>query len=267
VTWRLHADPMTGLAGLRALLLQALHPVAAEGVGRSSSVRTDVWGRLSRTAEFLGMSTFGSTQDALAAGARVQGIARATIGGHPDTGDSFAIDETQLLAWVHACLVDSTLAVLGRSGVCLDEDGDRYVLEQVRSAALVGLDPADVPRCRGELSDYLSSMRPTLRLTAVAREELSDVLAPPLPARVAPLARPAWSAVAGLAFASLPIWARRLYSVPDPPGAAALHGAATTVALHAVRASLRGVQAVVPQLCQGPHERSAREQLAAPPAH
>src|SRR5919107_1774630 len=34
VTWRLHAEPVMGIAGLRALLLQALHPVAAAGVAR-----------------------------------------------------------------------------------------------------------------------------------------------------------------------------------------------------------------------------------------
>ena len=71
--------------------------------------------------------------------------------------------------------------------------------------------------------------------------------------------------MAGLAFAALPPWARRLYSIPELPAAAALHGAATTVALHALRASLRGVQAVVPPLRESPHRRSARERLAQGP--
>ena len=91
------------------------------------------------------------------------------------------------------------------------------------------------------------------------------MIAPPIPAKYAVVARPAWSAVAGLAFAALPRWARRLYAMPELPGAAALHGPATTMALHALRASLRGVQLAVPALRESPHQRSARERLTLVP--
>jgi hypothetical protein len=70
--------------------------------------------------------------------------------------------------------------------------------------------------------------------------------------------------VAGLAYAALPSWARRLYAMPGLPGAAGLHGAATTVALHTLRAGLRG-EAEVAQVRSAPHLRTARERLAAPP--
>jgi len=53
VTWRIHGDPIMAVAGLRALLLQALHPIAMAGVAQHSSFRTDPWGRLTRTAEFI----------------------------------------------------------------------------------------------------------------------------------------------------------------------------------------------------------------------
>ena len=74
MTWRLHADPMFGIAGLRALLLQALHPVAAQGVSDNSSFRTDTWGRFTRTAEFVAVTTYGTTAEALTMGARVQAL-------------------------------------------------------------------------------------------------------------------------------------------------------------------------------------------------
>src|SRR4029079_16335656 len=70
VTWRLHADPMLGIAGLRALMLQALHPRAAQAFNQHSTFRDDVWGRLARTVAFIGATTFDSTPEALAAGAR-----------------------------------------------------------------------------------------------------------------------------------------------------------------------------------------------------
>lgn len=262
VTWRLHADPMLGLAGLRALLLQALHPRAALGVSQNSSFRTDTWGRLTRTADYLGVTTFGSTAEAMVTGARVRAVHRSLTGTDPATGQQFTMDEPELLLWVHCCLVESVLSVLGRAGVGLTpKDADRYLREQVRAASLVGLEAAAVPADELALARYFREVRPALSLTAPAREEASYVIAPPIRARYAPVARPAWSAVAGLAFASLPRWARRLYAIPVLPGAAALHGSGTTVALYSLRATLRGVQAVVPPLREGPHLRSARLRL------
>ena len=263
VTWRLHSDPIYAVAGLRALLLQALHPVAAYGVAEYSSFREDVWGRLSRTAEFVAVTTYGTSSAAITMGARVQAMHATMSGIEPSSGRTYRADDPDLLAWVHNCLVDSTLSVLERAGVSIGTaDGDQYVLEQVRAAALVGLDSCDVPHDQAGLADYFRTVRPQLRMTSAAREEASYVIAPPIPARYAVAARPAWSSVAGLAFAALPRWARRLYSMPELPGAAALLGPATTVALHALRASLRGVQAAVPALRESPHRRSARERLS-----
>lgn len=262
MTWRLHSDLIFGMAGLRALLLQALHPVAAHGVGEYSRFREDVWGRFVNTAEFVAVTTYGTTAEALTMGARVRAIHSSMSGVEPTTGRSYRADDPDLLAWVHNCLVESTLDVLERSGAELGPaDADRYVLEQVRGAALVGLDGDDVPHTRAELDEYFEQIRPQLRATRVAREEASYVIAPPIRARYAVAARPAWSSVAGLAFAALPRWARRLYSMPELPGASALHDPATTVALRALRLSLRGVQTVVPPLRESPHQRAARERL------
>ncbi len=253
---------MFGLAGLRALLLQALHPVAVHGVVHNSAFREDTWGRLQRTAEYVAVTTFGTTSEALVTAARVRAVHGYVAGYEPTTRRSYRGDDPDLLAWVHNCLVESTLDVLGRAGAALsDEDADTYVFEQMRSAALVGLDASEVPHDRDELRAYFDDVRPQLRATAEAREAASYVIAPPIPVRYALAARPAWSAVAGLAFAALPSWARSLYSLPDLPGASALHGAAVTVALHTMRTGLRGVQQAVPPLREAPHERSARQRL------
>jgi hypothetical protein len=64
---------------------------------------------------------------------------------------------------------------------------------------------------------------------------------PAHPGLVTP-ASPAWAGVAGLAFAALPPWGRRLYALPELPGAAGLTDAATTVGLRSLRAAFRGVQ-------------------------
>ncbi|HEX8495903.1 MAG TPA: oxygenase MpaB family protein, partial [Actinomycetales bacterium] len=89
VTWRLHADPIYGIAGLRALLLQALHPVAVHGVFEHSTFREDVWGRLANTAEFVGVTTYGSTVEAITMGARIRAIHMRVSGVEPTTGRSY----------------------------------------------------------------------------------------------------------------------------------------------------------------------------------
>ena len=47
---RVHRDASMFIGGLRALLLQSLHPLAMAGVAQHSDFRNDPWGRLQRTA-------------------------------------------------------------------------------------------------------------------------------------------------------------------------------------------------------------------------
>ena len=54
---RVHADASMFVGGLRALLLQSLHPLAMAGVAQHSDYRGDPWGRLQRTSTFLAVTT------------------------------------------------------------------------------------------------------------------------------------------------------------------------------------------------------------------
>jgi uncharacterized protein (DUF2236 family) len=77
VSWRIHSDPSFSVGGLRALLLQALHPVAMDGVARfSGGFRDEPWPRLIRTATYVDTLTFGTRTEAARAVARVRGIHR-----------------------------------------------------------------------------------------------------------------------------------------------------------------------------------------------
>jgi uncharacterized protein (DUF2236 family) len=235
VTWRVHADPVFSVGGLRALLLQALHPVAMDGVATfSEGFRTDPWPRLVRTAAYVDTLTFGTRREALRAVRRVRGIHRGLAGVEPRSGRAYRVDDPDLLLWVHCCEVDSLLDVARRAGVVrTDEDADRYVAEQVTAAVLVGCTAADVPRTVAELAGYVDRVRPSLALTPAAREALRLVVSPPMPAWVRFLtpARPAWGTLASLAVATLPRWARRMYSLPGLE----LTDAAATGAVRAFR--------------------------------
>jgi uncharacterized protein (DUF2236 family) len=237
VTWRVHSDPSFSVAGLRALLLQALHPVAMDGVVRNTGAREDPWPRLARTAAYVDTLTFGTRREALRAVRRVRGIHRRLGGTEATTGRTYRVDDPDLLLWVHCCEVDSLLSVARRAGVPLtDAEADRYVAEQVTAAVLIGAVEADVPRSVAELAAYFERMRPSLVATPAAREAARLVLIPPMPAWVRFLtpARPAWGTLAALGFATLPRWARRMYSLPG----LGLTDAAATAGVRALRQAM-----------------------------
>lgn len=248
VTWRIHREPLTLVGGLRALLLQALHPQAMELLYSKSDFQDDPWARLQRTAEYVSTVTFAPTARVDAAAARVRAVHRR-----------LGITAPDQLAWVHACEVDSFLASARAAGVRLDgADADRYVDEQVRAAALVGVPERLTPRSVGELSEYFAAIRPALAGTAKAREAARYVLAPPMPvpARYVLPARVGWTTIGSLAVGLLPGWARRMYRLPPAPGA----GLATAAGMRALQ---RAVRALPEQYREGPIYREAKARVAA----
>ena len=262
VSWRLHAEPVVFVVGgLRALLLQALHPRAVAAVAAHDGFTSDPWGRLQRTSDYLVTTTFAPVDEAEAAAARVRRIHHRLTALDPDTGRPFRLDDPDLLLWVHCGEVDSVLDTARLAGVGLSgREADRYVAEQVRAAELVGL-PADmVPRNTGELSSYLADVRPMLRLTAAARAAARFVLVPPMPTWIAlgTPARPAWAGLASLAVGALPGWARRMYWLPGLP--------TTRLAVAAGLRAVRATVALLPaHLRDGPVLTDARRRLAETP--
>ena len=258
VTWRVHGDPIMWIAGLRALLLQALHPAAMAGVLQHSDFRADPWGRLLRTADYVGVVSFGSTAEVEKLGAKVRAIHGKVRGIDPESGVSYRADDPTLLRWVHCCEVESFLSTYQRAGGRLTPDEvDDYYAEQTRAAAVVGLDPDMVPASKAEMVGYFASIRGELAADGRARELARYVLAPPMPrwVRWATPARPAWATGAALAVALLPSWARRMYGVPVPP----LSGVAAAAGVRTLRAST----ALAPRAYrEGPHLRAARARLA-----
>ncbi|HEX3829718.1 MAG TPA: oxygenase MpaB family protein [Sporichthyaceae bacterium] len=249
-TWAVHGHPLAWVGGLRALYLQALHPEALRGVFTASDYRDDPWGRLMRTAQFVGTTSFGSTAAARAAGERVRAV-HARLG----------VDDPHLLRWVHCCEVTSFLDVHRRSGGRIEKGAaDEYLAEQARNAWLVGLDPEGVPADMAAMDQYFQLMRPELAAGREARAVARFLLMPPMPNRVRLLtpALPAWVTISAIAFDALPGWARRIYGLPLPPGSDL-----------AVSLTLRGLRFAVDRLPrdmrEGPQLRAARERLGAGP--
>ncbi|WP_079188980.1 oxygenase MpaB family protein [Streptomyces kebangsaanensis] len=237
----MHGDPMMWVAGIRALYLQALHPRAVRGVLQNSDFRRDAWGRLLRTAGFVGTTTYGTAEAAEEAGARVRRIHSMLSATDPETGESYRIDAPELLLWVHCAEIDSYLHVLRRSGFPLtDAQADRYIAEHRESARLVGLDPDTVPAGRAELAAYFDTVRPELAAGAGAREVDAFLLRPPVHPLLVPAREVLWRRVARLAYACLPPYAHELYGRPAPaPATVTRRLRATGTLLRCVPARLR----------------------------
>jgi uncharacterized protein (DUF2236 family) len=207
-----HADAAMFVGGLRALLLQSLHPLAMAGVAAHSDFRTDPWGRLQRTAEFLTWTTFGTAEQAERACGRVRGVHAMVNGTAPD-GRPYSATDPHLLLWVHLAEIDSFLAAHQRYGMPkLDAAGrDGYVADMARVAEAVGV--IDPPRSEAELRAALDAFRPELHGTKEARDAARFLLLPPLPvAAYGPYALLAASAVS-----LLPWWARVQLRLPVLP--------------------------------------------------
>jgi uncharacterized protein (DUF2236 family) len=211
--WRVHADASMFPAGIRALLLQSLHPLAMAGVAGHSGYKGDPWGRLQRTSEFLATTTFGTIEHAEQQIARVRAIHERVRGTAPD-GRPYSASDPHLLTWVHVTEADSFLCSHQRYAVhpLTASEADLYVEQTALVASRLGV--PDPPRTVAELSTCLESYRPELRSTAAAREAARFLLVhPPLPV----VARPGYAALAAGAVAMLPVWARRPLRLPWLP--------------------------------------------------
>ena len=212
VTWRVHEDSCLLAGGIRALLLQTMHPLAMAGIAEHSSYRTDPLGRLGRTAHYVGTVVYGSTADAAAAVAEVRRVHEAVVGIAPD-GRPYAANDPHLLTWVHHTLVDSMLRAYRRYGTerLTDEEADRYVEEWAVLCDLFEAEPA--ARSTAELREYFRRMRSELMPTPEARRTARFLLRPPLPLHV----RPAYAAIAGAAVGLLPRKVRNELWIPIAP--------------------------------------------------
>ena len=208
-----HADASMFVGGLRALLLQSLHPQAMAGVAEHSDYRGDPWGRLQRTSTFLAVTTFGTAADAQRAVDRVRGIHRR-VHGVATNGLPYSATDPHLLEWVHIAEVDSFLLAHRLYGAApLDQCGrDGYVADTARVAAQLGV--VDPPRTERELAQRLEAFRPELHSTPAARDAARFLLlTPPLPIA----ARAPYGLLAAASVAMLPAWARSPLLLPYFP--------------------------------------------------
>lgn len=212
VTWRVHADISVLVGGLTSLMVQALHPLAMAAVADHSTFREDLVGRVQRTGQFIGATTYGSTADAEAAIDHVREVHGWVRGTAPD-GRPYSADDPHLLRWIHVAEVWSFLNAFQRygDGQLSRTDADRYVAEMAEVGHRLGAD--DLPRTFGGLQLALESFRPELQATAQSREAIYRLFLAPVPLP----ARGFYTVLLAASVGLLPRWARRMHWLPSVP--------------------------------------------------
>jgi len=225
-TFEVHADASMIIGGLRALLLQTMHPLAMAGVADHSNFRSDPLGRLHRTGGFVGTTTFGTTEEAERAIRVVRKVHERVTGTAPD-GRPYEATDPHLLQFVHCTEVDSFLRARERYGASPLSYGaaDRYVEEMAVVAEKLGVLRA--PRSRDELGAVLDSYRPEHHIGSQARDTVRFLAWPPLPLAT----RPAYGLAFAAAASMLPRYVRWQLRLPIVPLAEPLAIRPATTAL------------------------------------
>lgn len=158
--WAVHGGMATMVAGIRALLMQTLHPGAMAGVHDWSRYREDPLGRLSGTIQWLVTVTFADTTLAEKESSRVGRFHDRVTGTYVDAhGEErpYAAGDPELLSWVHVVFTDAFLSCHKIWDGEIPGGPDGYVREWAKAGELVGV--ANPPRSEAELRAQFDAFR------------------------------------------------------------------------------------------------------------
>jgi uncharacterized protein (DUF2236 family) len=183
-------------AGPRALLLQIAHPSVAAGVAEHSNFREDPWRRLDGTIRSYLTIVYGSTPAARAEVRRLNELHRGIA------GSGYSARDPELSLWVHATLIESTIAAYDAWLEPLSSDRRARFYDETKPLGRAfgipdGLLPADIDAFDSYYAAMLAPEGP-VHPTPVARDLARTILRPPLaplaklaPADLAEVVRPA----------------------------------------------------------------------------
>lgn len=194
--WVVHADFGTLVGGIRALLMQALHPGSLTGVKDHSRYEKDPLGRLAGTIRWLTVTTFGSKTAVMAEAGRVNRLHKSVTGsyqtGSGEQRDYRAADK-DLLLWVHIAFMESFLVAHEMYSSrpipagSAPSGADNYISQWSVSVAPLGLKAT--PMNRAELDAAINDVRDNgvLATTADTVDVVRFIKNPPLPNLAKPI--------------------------------------------------------------------------------
>lgn len=187
--WVAHGDLATLVGGIRALLMQALHPGSLAGVRSHSRYKDDPLGRLSGTIRWLTITTYGSHEALATEAGRVNRMHDRVKGVYQNAEEkpvNYRAADPDLLLWVHIAFMDSFLrSHLMYSRKPLPGGADAYVRLWSKSVEPLGL--VEVPMNEAELIAALKKYHSKLKVSDETRETIRWIQNPPLPATSKPM--------------------------------------------------------------------------------
>jgi uncharacterized protein (DUF2236 family) len=219
ISWKVVGHPVALVGGMRALIIQTMHPLAMAGVAQYSDFRKDPLKRLRGTSAYVASVVFGDRSTALAAAARVRKLHERVRGVDLVTGKPFDANDPETMLWVHCTEIHSFLtAYRAYAGHLTLAERDRYLAEQVVAAELVGVPRTMVPDSVAAYRKYFAEMRPRLCVSAEAASTIDFIVRPKLSSRT-PMDLRVAATVFGPAAATLvPRDLRRLAGLPERSG-------------------------------------------------
>lgn len=232
MVWEVHGDfPSMLCGGIAALLLQMQHPLALAGVRDHSDFRTDLFGRLRRTSQFIAVTSFGNRHDACTLIEKVKKIHRH-VTGKDHRGREYRAYDPALLTWVHVaetyCFLTAHLRYKNPS-LSRDEQ-NRYYREAALTAQALGA--TNIPVTVTDVEEYFSEMRPQLCIDERTCEVSRLLYSAPAPSAAV---RPVMDIMLRAGGDLLPEWT----SVPGMPRRSRLQRHITRYSMQGIAALLR----------------------------
>lgn len=215
-TWAVHGGMATMVAGIRTLLVQAMHPGAMAGVHDHSRYKEDPLGRLTGTIQWLVTVTFGDRRTADRSSAYVRGLHRRVVGEYVDGRGirrPYKASDPELIEWVHLAFTDAFLTCHQIWEGPIPGGADAYVREWAIAGELIGM--TDPPTSEAELRRRLRGFaeRDELKRDARVEEAIRFIRTPPLARGMLP----SYKVMFQGAVASLEPWQRELLGLPKAP--------------------------------------------------
>lgn len=190
VTWKINREILVLAGWGRAILLQFAHPLVAAGIADHSHFSGSLgssFRRLHSTVGAMLALTFGEDDAAVAAAAGINTIHDRVFGtlrepaGSLQSGERYSAHDPELLAWVHATLLESVpMAYELLVGPLTREERDRYCVEAAVMEPLLCIPAGSLPRESRVLDRYMSEMLGggRINVTAASRTMAGHLLAP-----------------------------------------------------------------------------------------
>lgn len=218
VTWRVWSYPTSLTVGFqRAVVVEELDPALVASVDDTGAIRDRPRTRYDRTLRYFALVAFGDSSTTAKAADVLVKVHSKAVGVEPQRGAQYDANDPASQLWIHMTAWHSILYAYERYGPgrLSADDEQRYWQECAIAAELQTVDPADVPRDREEVRAYFERMRPQLLGSQVAADTMAhllhaEVMLPPLPTVLRPVAGMFTAALRRATLATMPRWMREL---------------------------------------------------------